>query len=60
MIVTSVLITVTKAGDGIRSSDCETCHRLVNSFESGMTRTQRGKFDGGDAEWEKKKQAAGN
>ena len=32
---------------------------LVKSFESGLERTSRGKFEGGDAAWEEKNQGKG-
>jgi len=35
---------------------CGACTNLVSSFEKGMERTKRGKFEGGDAAWEEKTQ----
>ncbi|XP_046460090.1 cysteine-rich with EGF-like domain protein 2 isoform X1 [Daphnia pulex] len=34
---------------------CQACKSLVESFKKGMERTSRGKFEGGDADWEEKK-----
>lgn len=36
-------------------NDCERCHLLVESFKYWLEKTSRGKFDGGDADWEEKK-----
>ncbi len=38
---------------------CAACTSLVQSFEKGMERTARGKFEGGDADWEERNQVAG-
>ncbi|TRY68225.1 hypothetical protein TCAL_05218 [Tigriopus californicus] len=38
---------------------CAACAALVGSFEKGMERTARGKFEGGDAAWEEKNQGKG-
>jgi len=35
---------------------CGACTNLVSSFEKGMERTSRGKFEGGDTAWEEKSQ----
>ena len=35
---------------------CASCQSLVKSFEAGMQRTVRGKFEGGDTAWEEKNQ----
>jgi len=35
---------------------CGSCTNLVSSFEKGMDRTKRGKFEGGDTAWEEKTQ----
>ena len=35
---------------------CAACNSLVKSFEAGMQRTVRGKFEGGDTAWEEKNQ----
>jgi len=35
---------------------CGACTNLVNSFEAGLERTKRGKFEGGDTAWEEKSQ----
>ncbi|XP_015916835.1 cysteine-rich with EGF-like domain protein 2 [Parasteatoda tepidariorum] len=32
---------------------CQACKMLANSFKKGIERTSRGKFEGGDASWEK-------
>lgn len=34
---------------------CQSCKLLVNSFTSGMAKTSRGKFEGGDTAWEEEK-----
>lgn len=34
---------------------CQSCKALVTSFQKGMDRTARNKFDGGDAAWEEEK-----
>ncbi|KAI4478688.1 hypothetical protein M0804_011716 [Polistes exclamans] len=34
---------------------CAACKILVNSFKSGLERTSRGKFEGGDSAWEEDK-----
>ncbi|XP_014216889.1 cysteine-rich with EGF-like domain protein 2 [Copidosoma floridanum] len=34
---------------------CASCKILVDSFKRGMEKTKKGKFEGGDAEWEEKK-----
>ncbi|EEB17120.1 conserved hypothetical protein [Pediculus humanus corporis] len=34
---------------------CQACKVLVKSFQHGMEKTSRGKFEGGDADWEEKK-----
>ena len=38
---------------------CSACSTLVSSFEKGLERTSRGKFEGGDAAWEEKNQGKG-
>jgi len=38
---------------------CSACSSLVKSFENGLERTARGKFEGGDAAWEEKNQKKG-
>jgi len=38
---------------------CSACSSLVKSFENGLERTSRGKFEGGDAAWEEKNQKKG-
>lgn len=38
---------------------CSACSVLVKSFEKGLDRTSRGKFEGGDAAWEEKNQGKG-
>jgi len=38
---------------------CSACKLLVSSFERGIERTSRGKFEGGDAAWEEKNQGKG-
>ena len=38
---------------------CSACSTLVSSFEKGVERTSRGKFEGGDAAWEEKNQGKG-
>jgi len=38
---------------------CSACTRLVQSFTKGLERTERGKFEGGDAAWEEKNQGKG-
>eukprot|EP00095_Tigriopus_kingsejongensis_P000763 maker-scaffold67_size430214-snap-gene-0.10 protein:Tk00763 transcript:maker-scaffold67_size430214-snap-gene-0.10-mRNA-1 annotation:"cysteine-rich with egf-like domain protein 2" len=38
---------------------CAACQALVTSFELGMERTLRGRFDGGDVAWEEKNQVGG-
>ena len=38
---------------------CSACSSLVKSFENGIERTSRGKFEGGDAAWEEKNQKKG-
>ena len=38
---------------------CSACSSLVQSFENGLERTSRGKFEGGDAAWEEKNQKKG-
>ena len=38
---------------------CAACTALVQSFEKGMERTARGKFEGGDADWEERNQVSG-
>lgn len=35
---------------------CKACKQLVESFEKGIERTSRFKFEGGDTDWEEKKQ----
>ncbi|XP_044741782.1 cysteine-rich with EGF-like domain protein 2 [Chrysoperla carnea] len=34
---------------------CKLCRVVVESFQKGMERTARGKFEGGDTDWEEKK-----
>lgn len=34
---------------------CQACKTLVQSFQHGLEKTSRGKFEGGDADWEEKK-----
>ncbi|KAK6635664.1 hypothetical protein RUM44_000918 [Polyplax serrata] len=34
---------------------CQACKNLVKSFQHGMEKTSRGKFEGGDAAWEEEK-----
>jgi len=38
---------------------CSACSVLVKSFEKGLERTSRGKFEGGDTAWEEKNQGKG-
>ena len=38
---------------------CSACSSLVQSFNKGLERTERGKFEGGDAAWEEKNQGKG-
>lgn len=38
---------------------CSACASFVKSFENGIERTARGRFDGGDAAWEEKNQRKG-
>ena len=38
---------------------CSACKVLVSSFDKGVERTSRGKFEGGDAAWEEKNQGKG-
>ena len=38
---------------------CGACSNLVSSFERGLERTARGKFEGGDTAWEEKNQGTG-
>lgn len=38
---------------------CSACSSLVKSFEKGLERTARGKFEGGDVAWEEKNQGKG-
>ncbi|KAG8194884.1 hypothetical protein JTE90_029175 [Oedothorax gibbosus] len=37
---------------------CQACRILTNSFKKGMERTSRGKFEGGDAQWEESRLGA--
>ncbi|KAL7642441.1 UNVERIFIED_CONTAM: hypothetical protein RMT77_007002 [Armadillidium vulgare] len=39
----------------VKLPPCAACKILVNSFNQGMIRTARGKFEGGDAAWEEEK-----
>ncbi|XP_055389428.1 cysteine-rich with EGF-like domain protein 2 [Condylostylus longicornis] len=34
---------------------CRACHVLIESFNSGLKKTERGKHEGGDAAWEEQK-----
>lgn len=36
-------------------SECKSCKLFINSFEKGLERTARGKYEGGDAAWEEEK-----
>ena len=38
---------------------CAACEALVNSFDLGLERTSRGKFEGGDTAWKEKNQVRG-
>ena len=38
---------------------CAACTALVKSFDKGLERTSRGKFEGGDTAWEEKNQGNG-
>ncbi|RWS13297.1 cysteine-rich with EGF-like domain protein 2 [Dinothrombium tinctorium] len=38
--------------------DCQVCRALVKSFEVGLKATERGKYEGGDASWEERKQGS--
>ena len=38
---------------------CSACDALVSSFQKGLERTARGKFEGGDTAWEEKNQGVG-
>ena len=38
---------------------CSACTVLVKSFEKGLERTSRFKFEGGDSAWEEKNQGKG-
>lgn len=38
---------------------CSACASFVKSFENGIERTARGRFDGGDTAWEEKNQKKG-
>ncbi len=40
-------------------SPCAACSALTRSFEKGMARTARGKLEGGDTDWEERKQVTG-
>lgn len=42
--------------DAEKLPPCAACTNLVNSFEVGLERTKRGKFEGGDTAWEEKTQ----
>jgi len=41
-----------KTSQTVQLPPCQACKNLVNSFVNGMERTARGKFEGGDADWE--------
>ncbi len=38
---------------------CQACTALADSFQKGIDRTARGKFEGGDTAWEEKNQGVG-
>ncbi|XP_017772120.1 PREDICTED: cysteine-rich with EGF-like domain protein 1, partial [Nicrophorus vespilloides] len=38
-----------------RLPPCRACKTFVDSFKRGMERTEKGKFEGGDAAWEEEK-----
>lgn len=51
--------TVNAEKDLAKVPPCSACSSLVKSFENGIERTSRGKFEGGDAAWEEKNQGKG-
>lgn len=45
--------------DSAKLPPCSACSSLVRSFQNGLERTSRGKFEGGDTAWEEKNQGKG-
>uniref|UniRef100_A0A1L8DNP2 Putative conserved secreted protein n=1 Tax=Nyssomyia neivai TaxID=330878 RepID=A0A1L8DNP2_9DIPT len=44
-----------KNGKNVKLPACKSCRVFVESFESGMRKTERNKHDGGDAAWEEER-----
>ncbi|CAG0920111.1 unnamed protein product [Notodromas monacha] len=46
------------AQKAVKYPPCKACNHLVESYQRGIERTSRGKFEGGDTAWEEKKQGS--
>lgn len=51
-IVAALDVPTANSTNGQILPPCRACKTLVGSFTKGMERTARGKFEGGDANWE--------
>eukprot|EP00088_Acartia_fossae_P052868 TRINITY_DN5993_c0_g1_i10.p1 TRINITY_DN5993_c0_g1~~TRINITY_DN5993_c0_g1_i10.p1 ORF type:complete len:316 (-),score=52.64 TRINITY_DN5993_c0_g1_i10:965-1912(-) len=56
LFLTSLADTEKDKKKHVKLPACGACTNLVASFDKGMERTKRGKFEGGDAAWEEKTQ----
>lgn len=53
-----IFVSSSSKTDQLRATNlpsCRACRILVESFKKGLTRTEKGKFEGGDTAWEEEK-----
>ena len=58
-VVTALDVPTSNSTNGQIFPPCRACKILVGSFMKGMERTARGKFEGGDANWEETDRKSG-